>query len=434
MKTISLLRFPLTRATRILRCLPGRSQTQIPGILAWGIQACCILVSCVPAQSQEKTFHRDDLHPTHRYNSVVSEQTRWSFRAKSDVEIGTPVIRLGDIIEPIDRNLPAWSRLSQSAIGLVPIGGQTMVIDRERLTRIILNHEATPRQIEWIGATKIQVRYREGASSERFRSSAPGTQPQAARTPASDSTALRQVNYDARLSHLAAPSLASPQPSLRRITSTQRRRAMGWAKMGIKRYAPEVAKGYAYEIPKDQEALVLLSDIGGITDCQPLAGLADGDCLFRFTARSYEGIKTVDLLVQLKAHPLVVVPTRAIGRGQRVMPGDLKLAPVPLDDLDDQPISDPQSIVGMEVRTPLRTGRPVRQSDIGAPILIHRGDLIEVRVLGGGVQVTTNAKAISKGAAGELIQVETMEPKRRIVARVADVGVAEIVTRAPVIR
>ena len=370
----------------------------------------------------------------------MTEQTVWAFRAKSEVEIGTLVIRLGDLIEPIDQHLPAWPRLSRTTIGLVPVGGQTMVIQRERLTRMMLNLEATPKQIQWMGSERITVRYRQGAPRIGQRSI--GHQNIVQRTSATmhKGSGVHQVGYAATdrdtgmevdTSREANELNLEDTPTL---TFPQRQRAIHWANLAIKRYVPAAAEQYAYEIAEDQPGLAMLHDIGGVTDCRAMSALAEGDCLFHITTRGYDGIRTTDVMVRLEAHPVVVVPTRSLGRGHRVLQSDLKRAPIPAERLTGKPITDLDSVVGMEVRTPLRVGRPVQFADVGAPILIHRGDLIEVRVLGGGVMISTNAKALSNGALGELLEIETISPRRRIVAKVAEVGIAEIVTRAPVIR
>ena len=110
------------------------------------------------------------------------------------------------------------------------------------------------------------------------------------------------------------------------------------------------------------------------------------------------------------------------------------VVPVDTDKLKPDQLIDPAEIVGMEVRNTLRADQPIPASSIGSPILIHRGELVEVRVISGGVTVSTNAKALSDGSESELIEVETMRPKKRLVARVVQIGRVEIVTRAPAVQ
>ena len=51
--------------------------------------------------------------------------------------------------------------------------------------------------------------------------------------------------------------------------------------------------------------------------------------------------------------------------------------------------------------------------------------------MGGGITVTTNAKSHGDGAESDLIEIETFEPRKRLLARVVQPGLVEIVTRAP---
>lgn len=129
--------------------------------------------------------------------------------------------------------------------------------------------------------------------------------------------------------------------------------------------------------------------------------------------------------------PSVVVARRSLRRGDIVSPSDLQLEPLSPGRSAEGLISDIESIVGKEVKTSLFKGRQVRSEDVGPPTLVRRGDLLELSVLGGGIVVRTGAKAMQEGSEGQLIQVETQEPRRRLLARVVAPGAVEILTRPP---
>ena len=223
-------------------------------------------------------------------------------------------------------------------------------------------------------------------------------------------------------------------PQFRRLTAAETKRVVHWIELAIQRFQPDVATDYEVEVDPNQPGLASLRLIGGVTDCSPVSELHEGVCTFAIEARSADGLVRSEVSVRIKAHPKIIVPVRTLGRGHRIEPSDLELSPMPADKLSGDVVVDMDSIVGKEVRQTLRVGNPIGHDEVGDPILIHRGDLIEIRVLGGGVRVTTNAKAVDSGSRGDLIEVETLEPRKRMVARVAQIGVAEIVTRAPVVR
>jgi flagella basal body P-ring formation protein FlgA len=168
-----------------------------------------------------------------------------------------------------------------------------------------------------------------------------------------------------------------------------------------------------------------------VNDLAPLDPIQEGDCRVRISARSAIGPIDSELRITLTPHPKVVIPRKQLPKGHRITIQDLEMQSIPQDEVESDFVLDPAEVVGLEVHGFPRPGRPLSHSDLGMPTLIRRGDLIEVRVMGGGVMVTTNAKAHDHGAANDLIEIETLEPRKRLLARVVQPGLVEIVTRAP---
>lgn len=337
----------------------------------------------------------------------IDASTRWAFRTRSPVTISSPVVRLGDIIEPVVPDQAGWQRLSRATVGLVPVSGETMVIQRERLNRIMLAVEATPRVIDWHGPTEIRVEYRK---------SAPST--------------TQSVRQTSAMLPVDAPENA-PVEYADPLTPADTDRIIHWVDLAMKRFYPDVAAAFEIHVPINQPVMGDLRSLYGINNMVATSDIADGPVTFLLVTRMAGGEIQAEIELHLTAHPKVVVPNRNLGRGHRITAADLELKPFPTDKVDPQSIVEIESLIGQEVRGNLRSGRPILRSDVGEPILIHRGDLIEIRVIGGGVNVTTNAKALGDGAQSDLIEIETMNPRKRLVARVADHGTVEIVTRAP---
>ena len=82
----------------------------------------------------------------------IDAQTMWAFKLRDAVVLSTPIVRLGDVAEPLNPDLAAWPRLKRVSVGLLPTDGTPMVIERDRLSHAITTIEATPRQIDWKGA------------------------------------------------------------------------------------------------------------------------------------------------------------------------------------------------------------------------------------------------------------------------------------------
>ena len=354
--------------------------------------------------------------------SRINSSTRWAFQTNASVIVSSPVVRLGDVIKPLDSGLAAWQRLSQSPIGLVPVGGQPMTIDRDRLTTIILNAEATPHSIEWLGPRTIHVHYeaKSGSSIGSAEKANNQIQQTAYRPPANPSD--------------TQPAKPDLQETPITLSASELRQVLHWINLSIKRFQPDIAQTYQVEVPLDQTSLGSLRHIVRVNGLSPITDITEGECQFKIDARKLKGPVSTEINITLTAHPMLVVPKRTLGRGDVIRRSDLELKPIPAEKMPSDSTTEIVSLVGMEARVPLRLGQPIALSDVGAQILIHRGDLIEIRVLGGGVSVSTNAKAMSNGAKGELIELETTNPRKRLVARVAGIGMAEILTRAPVVR
>jgi len=120
-------------------------------------------------------------------------------------------------------------------------------------------------------------------------------------------------------------------------------------------------------------------------------------------------------------------------RGQTVTLHDLQYEPYSVEGvgLPADVVSTPEELVGLEVVGLVRSGVALTRDAFAAPRVVRRGELLEVQVGGGGVRVTTGAKALADGAVGELIEIETLQPKRRLLAKVVNSSLVEIITRAP---
>lgn len=381
---------------------------------------------------------------------TIDVNTRWAFRSISPVKIGSSIIRLGDIVQPLDPNMAGWNRLKGSPIALLPLDGTKMTIQRDRLTKTIHDAEATPQHIDWIGPKAIVVSYQERVTQT------PTISPKAvnsqasylrAPNPPSEVPSLGGTLSGGTLSGVPQSSDAvqtmayrqltargAPVPVIDILNEKEAEKVLRWIKLGIERQLPSVATSYAIDIDTTQASLVSLRAIAGVSSIAMLSPLGEGLQSFRVIARTVNGNVQCDFKGTLSKHPLLVVPKKSLARGHLIHESDLIMKPFSADDVSSNYVRDIELVIGREARTNVRAGQPIRENDIGAPIEVHRGDLVELRVNGGGISVTTNAKALGDGAASDLIEVETMRPRKRIHARVVESGVVEIVTRAPRVR
>ncbi len=348
----------------------------------------------------------------------IDSNTRWALRTIPSVTVSSTIVRLGDIVQPLDQKIPLWQRLQTAPIAMFPVNSTTMTIDRDRLDRVIRKAEATPRSIDWLGPREIKVVYdpESGRTSDGRK--------------ATTQSSIAQVAY--QQDSTFSPSAETPQRST--INAADAQRIVHWIELAIKRELPEIADFFGVEIDSGQVGLDRLLPISGVTTVQPIDRISSGTCRLRIVGRSVDGPIESTIAIQLTGYPKVVVPRTSLARGHRISESDLDVIAISAEKLETNLIVDASQIIGMEVRKTLRAQQPIPASDIGSPVLIHRGDLIEVRVMSGGVTVTTNAKSLGDGSESDLVEIETMRPKKRVVARVVRTGLVEIVTRAPAMR
>jgi flagella basal body P-ring formation protein FlgA len=77
---------------------------------------------------------------------------------------------------------------------------------------------------------------------------------------------------------------------------------------------------------------------------------------------------------------------------------------------------DPEAVIGMAARRPLREGDPVSLRDVSAPIVIRKDDVIAVSYAQDGLSLTLQAKAMGDAAAGQNVAVMNTNSKKIIEA------------------
>ena len=106
---------------------------------------------------------------------------------------------------------------------------------------------------------------------------------------------------------------------------------------------------------------------------------------------------------------IVVTAVQDIARGQTIADADLTDKEVWIDRLAGHPVAERSAVVGRTAVRTIRAGRPVRQPDVASPMLVRRGDMVQVQCLSGAVTINTVARAVENGQAGQLIQVRRLQ-------------------------
>ncbi|MEO9590964.1 flagellar basal body P-ring formation chaperone FlgA [Rhodopirellula bahusiensis] len=380
------------------------------------------------------------------HSQTIDADTRWQFSAVENASTGSPIIRLRDVVRPLQSNFAAWPRLADATVGLMPLDGSPAKISRDRLADLIVGGQATASRIKIYGDETIVVHaVKESTALANANAQAMSSQPISAQSSATYPASMQADSVDA--TYVAHAMLDEPSNfAFTQNTATSpkddldfetRERLDHWVHLGLQNQHRDLVDAFDYESSFISHEVGQLTEMQGIRDMRFLDAMPNWSaddpkpitCRLKIDARSRTNECEGIVRVTFTPKPAVVVARRPLQRGHRVGPGDLHFQPSPVVELSGDRVMDVDEIMGMEVVGLIRSGVPLRPSDFAAPRLVRRGDLVEVQVSGGGIRVTTTAKALGDGAQNELIEIETLSPKRRLLAKVVEPSVVEIVTQ-----
>lgn len=85
-------------------------------------------------------------------------------------------------------------------------------------------------------------------------------------------------------------------------------------------------------------------------------------------------------------------------------------------------LSSDIDIVGLEARTTLYPGHPIRPNDVGPPALVERNQPVVIVYKSGGLTIYADARSLSRGAVGEIVKAMNASSRTTVFGRVAPDG------------
>jgi len=276
------------------------------------------------------------------------------------------------------------------------------------------------------------------AAIELFPTPAPGQQ-RIARVPElQDLLSMRRVNL---LAHrfsgssqtvVLGPGESGPRADQRPVSSSMLRRAERLVQEAVERFLREHA-------PAGQAWSVRVS----LTDSQARKIPADGRGISVRGGRApWTGTQRLELVVDSPTEPAevpieveiaalapVVVAVASLPRGAIVRAADVQLQPASPENAREQAMHSLEEVVGRELAQAVAAGTVVQPSQVRAPIVVRRNDVITVTARSAGVRVRTIARARQDGGLDDLIAVESLPSRKVYTARVSGPGEAEVYAR-----
>lgn len=117
-----------------------------------------------------------------------------------------------------------------------------------------------------------------------------------------------------------------------------------------------------------------------------------------------------------------IVAARIIPAGTIIEPADIASNPT----LPESGLSDIESVIGLEARIAIYKGRAIRREDLGPPTLVDRNQIVPLIYDQGGLEIRTEARALSKGGAGDVIRAMNLNSRQTVTAHVDADGVLRV--------
>ena len=89
-------------------------------------------------------------------------------------------------------------------------------------------------------------------------------------------------------------------------------------------------------------------------------------------------------------------------------------------------ITSVDEIVGKEARVNLYAGRVIRFSEVGAPAVLERNQLVVMIYRLGLLSISAEGRVLDRGGAGELVRVMNLESRMTVTGRVQLDGTIEV--------
>jgi flagella basal body P-ring formation protein FlgA len=124
--------------------------------------------------------------------------------------------------------------------------------------------------------------------------------------------------------------------------------------------------------------------------------------------------------------PTIVVATHAVPRGTVVRASDIQLQRVSAETSVTGGFQLAEDVVGKEATKSISPGQTIDANYVRPQILVHSGEVVTLYGRNAGITVRMTARAQENGAQGELVSIESILDRKRLLARVCGLQEVEI--------
>ncbi len=307
---------------------------------------------------------------------------RLVLRLIEDPQVSAHVVRIGDVVEVISGQGDSIRDLLAKPLGPAPRAGRSQVWHRSDILQHLELRGVHPASVRWSGPERVTLTFQ---------------------SPELQQQALVPAFLSDRAAEQAQQLLAR---AVRDYLNHQTGKRIEW------RVDVEVPEPIISKI-QTQRSIVAIG--GG----QPPW---EGEQKLTVKIRDGTSSRIVQVVARVRKPPMVLAAVRPMRRDEIITADDLTFVAMSSSQGEEEAkyFTDAKSLIGKQLRRSISTGLPIQADFVGEPILVQRGNLVQVQAVAGGVMVSTQGKALGAGAAGELVEVEVLATRQRVLGVVVD--------------
>ncbi len=153
--------------------------------------------------------------------------------------------------------------------------------------------------------------------------------------------------------------------------------------------------------------------------------------MFQAELTAYDGATPIRLSGRAYATLDVPVLAHPVPAGQVIGHSDIDWISVRADRVRADAMMDPDAMAGLAARRALRPGEPVRAYDLQAPVVVARGETVNLVFSVPGLRLTARGRALEDAGENEIARFVNLQSNRTIDAMVEGPGRARVVTAGP---
>ncbi|TWT73531.1 flagellar basal body P-ring biosynthesis protein FlgA [Posidoniimonas polymericola] len=341
----------------------------------------------------------------------------------------TGVVRVEDVAAILNAGPAEIEALGRIALMPSPAPGQQQVLRSQGVRELLAAHGVDLSGLRFRGAseTLVSSRISAGVTTEEIEA-------EAAPQPTAPLASQPQTGFRGASSPAAPADRKVTAPRRLRLSSRRLEQLNESLTQQLTEFVQtETADGMLYVTGvelKEHNAMTLAANRGELRITASTA-LRVGRQRFVLSFTGEQGEVKFPVLANIVEARPAVIARRDVPRGMVVTAADVHIAPLPTDFRPrgvESVASSLDEVLGKEAITGLRAGDVLTDGNCLPPVMVQRNALVSVSSGRGAIRVRTQAKARTEGRLGDIIEVETLDSRERLQARVVGRGRLAVLT------